>query len=425
MTGARWLNRTVWGIVAATFFSDFSHEMCTAVLPSFIQSVGLAGLALGMTEGIADFLGAISKLGGGIIGHHVEHKRPWAAAGYAVTAVCTAAIGLTNHIWQMVTLRSIAWSGRGFRGPLRDYLLADAVEKTHYGRAYGFERAGDMLGAVAGPVVAATMVWFGVPLDKVIMFGIVPGLIAAGSMFFLTRERENKPTSSSDQAARPPHPGPLPGGEGEEVKFPRMYWLVLVGVVLFGMGDFSRTFLILLASSALGRGQQGSASAAAAQGVGVVQLAFLPMLLYAGHNAISAVVAYPSGHFGDRRAKLPILVGGYALGVLTNIVLTFGSGSMLWLSVVFVMSAVYYAIEETLEKAVVAEFVPRRLRSLGLGYLAGGNAVGDMTSSLYVGALLQAGRPELAFGLAAVFGTLGVIWMLMILPRVEKELAAG
>ncbi len=140
MTSRSWLNRTVWGIVLATFFSDFSHEMATAVLPDFIRSVGLGAMSLGLIEGLADFFVSLSKLGGGILGHHVQHKKPWAAAGYLITSICTAAIGLTKSLGPMVALRTVAWAGRGYRSPLRDYLLADAVEKTHYGRAYGLER---------------------------------------------------------------------------------------------------------------------------------------------------------------------------------------------------------------------------------------------------------------------------------------------
>src|SRR5580765_6771883 len=197
----RWLNRTVWGIVLATFFSDVSHEMATAVLPNFIQSVGMGAMALGLIEGLADLLVSLSKLGGGVLGHHVRHKKPWAALGYVITSVCTSAIGLTQTLWAMVTLRTIAWAGRGYRSPLRDYLLADAVEKTHYGRAYGLERAGDMLGAVAGPLFAALMVYFHVELGHIILFGIVPGLIAAGTMFFVVREREDaKPQTATEPA---------------------------------------------------------------------------------------------------------------------------------------------------------------------------------------------------------------------------------
>ena len=326
-----------------------------------------------------------------------------------------------STLWAMVTLRTIAWAGRGYRSPLRDYLLADAVEKTHYGRAFGLERAGDMLGAVVGPLLAAAMVWFGVPLSTIILWGIVPGLLAAGSMFFLAREREDEGTTELPRTGKEKY---AEAPDKVQAKFPALFWLVLVGVMLFGLGDFSRTFLVLLAAAAIGNEHSMAASASAAGTIGAaVTISFVPMLLYAMHNAVSAAAAYPAGHVGDRRAKLPVLVAGYAVGVVTNVLLAIDSGSMGWLAVVFVFSGVYYAIEETLEKAVVADLIPRELRSLGLGYLACGNAVGDMVSSLYVGALLHAGRPEWAFGLAAGLGAVGVAWMLVVLPRAEKAVA--
>jgi len=421
MPAKRWINRTVWAIVLATFFSDVSHEMATAVLPNFIQSVGMGAMALGLIEGLADFLVSLSKLGGGVLGHHVRHKKPWAALGYVITSVCTSAIGLTQTLWAMVTLRTIAWAGRGYRSPLRDYLLADAVEKTHYGRAYGLERAGDMLGAVVGPLLAALMVWLHVPLSTIILWGIVPGLLAASSMFFLAREREDGVAAESSKLGDEKNTESV---HKPKPKFPALFWLMLVGVMLFGLGDFSRTFLILLAAAAIGHEHSMAASASAGDAIGAaVTISFVPMLLYAMHNAVSAAAAYPAGHVGDRRAKLPVLVAGYALGVVTNVLLAFDSGSIGWLAIVFVFSGVYYAIEETLEKAVVADLIPRELRSLGLGYLACGNAVGDMASSLYVGALLHAKRPEWAFGIAAGLGAVGVGWMLFVLPRAEKGVA--
>ena len=48
---------------------------------------------------------------------------------------------------------------------------------------------------------------------------------------------------------------------------------------------------------------------------------------------------------------------------------------------------------------------------MGFGMLACVNAVGDMVSSLYVGFLLEAGHPQVAFGIAAALGALGVLWL--------------
>lgn len=408
-TPRTWINRTVVGICAATFLSDFSHEMVTAVLPMYLASVGLGAAALGAIEGVADFLVSLSKLVGGVAGHRPpfsRHKRALASAGYLVTTVCTSALALVHSAPAMVLLRSVAWAGRGFRGPLRDYLLADAVEPTHFGRAYGLERAGDMLGAVAGPLVATLLVFIGLEFRSVMLWAFLPGAIAAATFLLLARERPVTEPAREIPAAMAPVdvPPPLvrPG-------FPRVFWLFLVGVLLFGIGDFSRTFLIFLAAAAIGEGQ--AAGGGWSFGAGHVSIA---VLLYAMHNAVSAAAAYPIGRLGDRLPRRRVLLGGYVLGAATNFLLAFLSGSLAWMVVVIVLSGVYIAVEETMEKAAAAELLPRHLRSLGFGVLATANAVGDMVSSVMVGLLLQAGHGAWAFGIAGAFGVAGVVWMAVV-----------
>lgn len=396
-----WVTRAVVGIVLATFFSDFSHEMATAVLPLYLASVGAGPAALGMIEGVADFLVSISKLVGGVVGHHTREKRTWASLGYLVTTVGTASMGLVKSVPALVSLRAAAWFGRGFRSPLRDHMLADAVEPTHYGRAYGFERAGDMLGAVAGPLVATLLIWLAIDFRTVILWTGVPGVVAAGAMFFMTQGSEHDPgpaASSSVRARRPP--------------FPRAFLFFLVGVLLFGLGDFSRTFLIWLAAHALG--EDGSRAG------GTLSIA---ALLYTTHNLVAAASAFPVGRLGDRGSRREVLVAGYGLGVLTNVLLALYGGTLGGVVVAIVLSGIYISIEETLEKAVAAELLPRELRSLGFGILACANAVGDMLSSLYVGFLLQQEHIRLAFGLAASLGAAGVVWMVVVRRHIRLDLA--
>lgn len=384
------------GIVLATFFSDCSHEMATAVLPLYLASVGLGPAALGLIEGVADFLVSLSKLGGGVLGHHVRRKQPWAALGYLVTTLGTTGLGLVQSTGALVALRGLAWTGRGFRSPLRDYLLADAAEPTHFGRAYGLERAGDMLGAVAGPLMATLLVGLGVEFQRVILLAVVPGLLATSAMAFLPRER-----------ALPPSSAPMPGAMAPaRAAFPRRFWLFLGGVTLFGLGDFSRTFLVWLAARALG--EDGPPAG------GTVSMA---VLLYTVHNVVAALAAYPAGHLGDRRSKLRVLVAGYGIGVVTNLLLAATGTQVGWLVLAIVLSGVYISVEETLEKAVAADLLPPELRSLGFGILACANAVGDMVSSVYVGLLLEQGAPFPAFALAATCGALGVGWMVVALWR--------
>ena len=222
-------------------------------------------------------------------------------------------------------------------------------------------------------------------------------------MYFLTQDRDEL-DQKVEGGSEPIHVK-LP-----QARFPRRFWLFLIGVFCFGLGDFSRTFLIWLAAKAVG--EDGHRTA------GLISAA---VLLYTMHNLISAAVAYPIGRWGDQRPKLPILIGGYAIGVGTNLLLMLHGGSIGWLILAILLSGVYIAIEETLEKATAAEMLPRELRSLGFGILACTNAIGDLVSSLYVGFLLEAGKMELAFGLAAVLGSLGVAWMIWLARSRHSE----
>jgi MFS family permease len=103
--------------------------------------------------------------------------------------------------------------------------------------------------------------------------------------------------------------------------------------------------------------------------------------------------------------------------VVTNSMLAFVGGSLAWLVVAIALSGVYIAIEETLEKAVVAELLPRDQRSLGLGVLASANALGDLGSSVFVGAMLATGHTTAAFAVPAAVGALGVVWMFVLSKR--------
>jgi MFS family permease len=382
------------GIVAATLFSDFSHEMATAVLPYYLLSLHLGPAALGTIEGIADFLVSLAKLGGGAAGQRLPRKKPLVALGYFVTAAATSAMGFARGLAWLVSLRTLAWAGRGFRSPLRDFLLADEVKHTHYGRAFGLERSGDMAGAVVGPLASAVLVWLGLSYGSIMLWAFIPGALAVVSVLVLVREREDGAVPAAAGAPRP--------------RIPRAFWLLLAGVFLFGVGDFSRTFLILIAARSLG-----------GDGVPATGLLSVPLLLYAAHNLLSALAAYPIGRWADRWSKPRVLICGYGLGVATNVLLAFRSGDMGWVLAVIGMSGVYIAMEEVAEKAAATQFLPREVRSLGLGILACANALGDMGSSLTVGLLLERGSPRLAFGIPACCGLLGVLWLLAVVKRLD------
>ena len=387
MTRPPWLTRGAVAIVTATFFSDVGHEMVTAVLPLYLSSVGLGAAALGVMEGLADLAFSLSKLAGGVAGHRApRRKTALATAGYALTAVASAAIALVRAAPAVAALRAVAWWGRGFRSPLRDALLAEEVSPTHFGRAYGIERSADMLGAVAGPLCALGLVALRVPLPAIIAASALPSLLAVAAI-----------------ASVPPRAGSqTPPAAAPAARLPRSFWAFTGSVLLFGLGDFSRSFLVLLVARTFGGGGAG------ALGTGV--------LAYAIHNTVSGVVAAPAGRLADRYPKRVVLAAGYGLGVVTQGLLAAGSDSRPVLALAVLLSGVYIAVEETVEKATAAELLAPEQRSLGFGVLACANAVGDLVSSVYVGLLLEQ-HARAAFALAAVASAAGTVALMLTRPE--------
>jgi len=385
-----WRNSTVSGFSLASFLSDASHEMATAVLPLYLRNLGLGASVLGLIEGIADVTGAASKWAAGSVGQRARHRKALTALAYAVTTVCVAAFSLVTQVIPFLILRAVAWASRGFRGPLRDTLMAESVDPADYGKAYGLERAGDMAGAVIGPLAAVGLLALGTSLPRIFLWTLLPGFGAALAVVLLVQERKPNDASLRQRTLRP--------------VLPARYWAFLGAVLLFGMGDFSRTFLIFEAS---GRMAGNWAHA----------MLSVPVLLYVGHNLVSGVSTLPAGALTDRWSYGRTLLLGYGLGLVFNVGLAFLPTDLGWLIPLFVVSGVYIAIEETVEKATAARMIREDARSYALGMLATANAVGDLVSSVLTGFLLDHAGRAWSYGTAAFFSAAGFLALALIIRR--------
>jgi nitrate/nitrite transporter NarK len=195
----RWLTPGVRGIGTASFLADAGHEIPTALLPNLLTAtLGAPAAALGLIEGLADGLAGAARLAGGALADDPQRRRTVAVGGYTTTAVLSSLIGAASTVWQVGVLRVGAWAARGLRVPARNALLADIVPAAVYGRAYGFERAMDNLGAIAGPLLALGLVGL-VGVRTAIALSVIPGLLAALAIVYAIRhapqaeERERQP----------------------------------------------------------------------------------------------------------------------------------------------------------------------------------------------------------------------------------------
>ena len=387
-TRKRWLNRTVLGIGLASLFSDWSHEIATTIMPAFLATMGAAAAWLGLIEGVSDGLSSFAKMGSGYFTDQMRRRKPIAVAGYVVTAVGTACIGLATQAWHVLVCRAGAWLGRGVRTPVRKALLAAAVTPDTYGRAFGLERMMDTLGAIAGPASATVLlVALHHNYSHVLFLTLIPGVLAAGVIALLVKETDR---------AHVPH---ISFGERLNA-LPRSFRRFLLGVGLFGAGDFAHTMLILLATQRL-TPQYGAARAAT-----------IAVSLYVLHNILYAGFAFIAGWLADHFSKRALLAGGYGLAAVTGLLLVFAPMNLPMLVVVFVLAGIYVATEEALEDSLAAELVDKAQHGMGFGVLATVNGVGDFLSSVVVGLLWTAFGPQVAFDYSAVLFVAGaaLVW---------------
>jgi MFS family permease len=386
-----WLNRTVLGVGLTSLFSDWSHETATAVLPAFLAAIGAGPAWLGAIEGIADGLSSFTKLAAGHYTDRLKRRKPLAAFGYAFTALATASFAFATHAYHVLFGRVAAWLGRGVRSPTRKALLAADVSPNAYGRAFGFERLMDTVGAIAGPLTALWLLEATHHSYRdVFLWTLLPGLAAAAIFWLLVRERP--------VAARPQRSF-LVGLKALPIPFRGL----LIGVGVFGAGDFSQTMLILYASRVL------------APGHGLARAASLAVGLYTLHNVFYAGSAYLSGWLSDHvPSRKAVLAAGYALAGVTAILLCTGTHSLWLLAVIFILGGLYRGTEEALEDSLSAELVPKEQHGMAFGTLAAVNAVGDFVSSLLVGFLWSAFNVQTAFTVSAILFFAGAVLILQL-----------
>jgi MFS family permease len=377
----RWRTRGVDSVAVASFFSDSGHEITTSVLPSFI-TVTLRSSAgvLGVIEGVSDALTGIAKLISGPVANDERRRLRMASGGYVVTAVATGAIGLAVAVWQAAILRAAAWLARGVRTPARDAMLASLAPPTAYGRAFGLERAGDNMGAVAGPLLAAGLVaWLGI--RPALYLAVIPGLFAAVAIVVAAREARKL----RDPVAR-----------RYRLELRRLHEAGLLRSLLpiaaFELGNMATTLLILRATDFLHTGGRSLAAATS-----------LAVLIYAGHNLVAAFVSYGGGHWIDRAGPRRVFAAGAAVYVASYSLFAVPGLALPILIVGFLLAGCGIGFAETAESALVARLLPDALRGSGFGVLGAVQSLGDFASSAIVGVLWTAVSPTLGFAYAAVW----------------------
>ena len=384
-----WLTRGVGAVGAASFFSDSGHEITTSVLPTFLTTtLGSSAAALGVIDGISDALIGVMKLLGGPLANDPRRRGPIASGGYLGTALATASIGLSITVWQAGLFRALAWLSRGLRSPARDALLTSLTQTSTHGRAFGLERAGDNLGAVAGPLLAAGLVaWVGV--RPALLLAAIPGLFAALAIIVAAREARRRVRGGEHAVGRRLELGAL-----RDAGMLR----ALVPVALFEFGNIATTLLILRATQLLATPHRSVAAATS-----------IAILIYAGHNAMATLASLIAGRWYDRAGPRAVFATGAGVYVIAYATFVAGGHHPAVVALAFAAAGAGIGLAEPTQSAVVAQLVPDRLRGSGFGVLGAVQAVGDLVATVVAGLLYTLASPAVAFAYAAAWMVCAVL----------------
>jgi MFS family permease len=392
-TSARRLPPIVRALALVSLLTDAASEMIYPLLPVFLTTVlGASPAMLGLVEGAAESTAALVKLASGWWSDRARRYTPLVLIGYVIATVTRPFIGVAQSAWQVLSLRVIDRIGKGIRGAPRDALLASSVDASVRGRAFGFHRAADHLGAVIGPIVAWVLLQrLHLELRTVFMLSVVPGVLAVITVLVAVRD-----------------PAPSISREVDAVKLesriaatvtplPRRFWAVLGVLLLFTLGNSSDAFLLL-------RAQQLG-----------VPVALLP-ILWAVHHMVKSAASVPGGALSDRIGRRTVMLVGWAWYAL--VYAGFAMATTAWQAwALFLAYGVYFGLVEGAEKALIADLAPADRRGTAFGWYNAVMGIAALPASVLLGAIWNAAGPARAFQVGALIAALAVVLGVFVLPR--------
>jgi MFS family permease len=386
--------RNVYAFGLTSFLNDTASEMAYWVLPAFIASLGAGPAQLGIIEGIAESVASFAKLFSGYLADRVSRRKPIVVGGYFVANAVKPLLALVSAWGQILGIRFADRFAKGIRGTARDVMVAESVDQSQIGSAYGLIQAMDSAGAIVGPLVALALIGhFG--MRGVFAAAAVPGALCVLVAWFGIREvhragsgRTASPSADEHRDA-PAKPNSLVAGEAEagvRLRLPGGFYYVLGAVTMFSLGNSSDMFLVLRAGNV---------------GVPASQAPLLGLVF----NVMYTLLSWPAGRFSDRFSRSTIAAAGY--GVFAVVYLVFAmapSRRAIWLTMA--CYGLFYALTNPVLKALVVETVPAEVRGRALGIYFFVTSLTTLLASVITGALWKAyGAPVpfyLSAGIAAV-----------------------
>ena len=384
------LSRPVWLLGWVSFFTDMASEMVYPLLPLFLTRVlGAGAMSLGVIEGVAEGANSILKIISGRIADRTGQPKILVLGGYGLSSLIRPLMGFVTAWPHVLGLRFTDRLGKGVRTAPRDALLARFAPEKARGRVYGFHRAMDHAGAVAGPLIATAFLYFHPEQYRsLFMWTLVPGIIVILLLLRLPNERLERSSAV---------PGPL--AAGPVALGPRFYRAMGI-ITLFSLGNASDAF-ILLRLNDLG-----------------VAAVWIP-LLWSGLHVVKMTSSVLGGALSDRFGRRGMIALGYLWYAAIYAAFAWFS-TLPAVIVTFLAYGLYFGLTEGVEKAWVADMAPANGRGTAFGLYNAALGFGGLAASLLFGAIWTRVSPAAAFLTGACLALTAGLLLYLAFPHAEN-----
>ncbi|MBM4001397.1 MAG: MFS transporter [Planctomycetes bacterium] len=367
----------------ASYFNDVASELVYPLLPTLLTGeLGAGRTVLGLIEGIAETVSSVLKPVAGSLSDRWSRRKGFVVVGYGLAAAARPLMGWVSRPWMVLAARTGDRIGKGLRSAPRDAMIADSTPESMRGRAFGLHRALDHLGAATGPLVAFAMLeYFRADLTTVFAASAVPGIVVVLLVGWGVRETRRAGPRAESVDRSPRTGAPIGAVRTGSRALGRPFFAFLAAVLVFSLGNSSDLFVLVRAEE-----------------IGV-PLAHLP-LLWSYFHIVKSVGAYAAGAAVDRLGPRRLVLGGWVVyAVLYAAFAVARSPSQIWGMVA--LYAVFHALSEPAERALIAHLVGENQRGRAFGWYHFTNGIGALPASLAFGAIYERWGAPFAFGWAS------------------------